>query len=70
MACELASHARGMGKIITVQFRRSILPRRLLDDGWWLESKPAQPVVVAFPTRPPSGSKPRPAYLTLVKPEK
>jgi hypothetical protein len=59
-----------MGKVITVQFRRSILPRRLLDDGWWLESKPARPVVVALPNRRPSGPKPRPAHLILVKPEK
>jgi hypothetical protein len=54
-----------MGKIIKVQFRRSRLPRRLLDDGWWLESPPARPSVIALPKRKP---KPRPkaAHLTLV----
>jgi hypothetical protein len=59
-----------MGKVITVQFRRAILPRRLLDDGWWLESKAARPVVVAFPIRRPSAGKPRPPYLILIKSEK
>jgi hypothetical protein len=58
-----------MGKIITVQFQRSILPRSLLDDGWWLEAKPALPVVVALRKRPPD-PKLRPGHLTLVKPEK
>jgi hypothetical protein len=59
-----------MGKVITAEFRRSILPRRLLDDGWWLESKPARPVVVALLNRRPSGPKPRPPQFTLVKSEK
>ena len=59
-----------MGKVITVQFRRSILPRRLLDDGWWLESKPARPVVIALPNRHPSDPKPRLPHLILIKSEK
>jgi hypothetical protein len=29
-----------MAKIILVQFPRSRLPRRLLNDGWWLETPP------------------------------
>jgi hypothetical protein len=58
-----------MGKVITVQFRRSTLPRRLLDDGWWLESKPAGAVVTALPQHRPPDPK-RPAHLSLVKPEK
>jgi hypothetical protein len=70
MACELASHARRMGKVITVEFRRSILPRRLLDDGWWLQSKPPRSVVIALPDRRSPDPKPRPAHLTPVKPEK
>jgi hypothetical protein len=31
-----------MGEIIHIQFRRSRLPRRLLRDGWWLESPPVR----------------------------
>jgi LysR family hca operon transcriptional activator len=31
-----------MVKIITVQFQRSRLPRRRLNDGWWLEQPPAR----------------------------
>jgi len=65
--CQPASHAPRMGKIITVEFRRSILPRCLLDDGWWLESKPARSVVIAFPQCRPPDPKP---HLTLIKPEK
>jgi hypothetical protein len=29
-----------MAKIIPLQFPRSRLPRRLLTDGWWLETPP------------------------------
>lgn len=58
-----------MGKIITVQFRRSRLPRRLLNDGWWLET-PARGGVIAFPTRdvpnPMTRLKPRARHLTLI----
>jgi hypothetical protein len=59
-----------MGKIITVQFRRSRLPRRLVNDGWWLESKPVRPSLIAFPKR--TAPKPRPGgrHLTLVDPGK
>jgi hypothetical protein len=71
-----------MAKIITVQFRRSQLPRRLLRDGWWLESPPARPAVIASakPDAPKPGSKPqsksesksksKARHLTLVHPEK
>jgi hypothetical protein len=31
-----------MGEIIRIQFRRSRLPRRLLRDGWWLQSPPVR----------------------------
>jgi hypothetical protein len=53
-----------MAKIIPVQFRRSRLPRRLLNDGWWLETPPVRSSVVAFPKRKPS--KPKVRHLTLV----
>jgi hypothetical protein len=59
-----------MAEILTLPFRRSRLPRRLLNDGWWLESKPARPTVVAFPARDLSkrkpSSDPRRRRLTLV----
>jgi hypothetical protein len=55
-----------MGKIITVQFRRSRLPRRLLRDGWWLETPPLQTSVVAFPKSHAPKPKPRVRHLTLV----
>jgi hypothetical protein len=67
-----------MAKIITVQFRRSQLPRRLLRDGWWLESPPARPAFIASPKpdtakpspKPESKSKSKARHLTLVHPEK
>jgi hypothetical protein len=59
-----------MAKIIPVQFRRSRLPRRLLNDGWWLESKPVQRGVVIFPKPVTAKPKPRARHLTVVKPEK
>jgi hypothetical protein len=59
-----------MGKVITIQFRRSGLPSRLLKDGWWLESKPVRPVVVAFPKHRTPDPKPKIRHLTLVRPEK
>jgi hypothetical protein len=59
-----------MGKVITIRFRRSRLPRRLLNDGWWLESKPVRPTVVAFPKRALPTPNPLVRHLTLVKPEK
>jgi hypothetical protein len=50
-----------MAKIIPVSFRRSRLPRTLLRDGWWLESQPSHPTVIAFPkhtaSNPPSSAK-------------
>ena len=57
-----------MGKIIIVNFGRSRLPRRLLNDGWWLESPPARRSVIAFPKRdaPKPKSKRRVRHLTLV----
>jgi hypothetical protein len=63
-----------MAEIITLPFRRSQLPRRLLNDGWWLETKPARPTVVALPTRdlsrPKPGPDPQHRHLTLVISEK
>jgi hypothetical protein len=60
-----------MAKIIPLRFRRSRLPRRLLNDGWWLEAPPARGAVVAFPKRnnaPGSGAVPyrRIRHLTLI----
>jgi hypothetical protein len=63
-----------MGKIIIVSFMRSRLPRRLLRDGWWLETPPARRSVIAFPKRNAAGpkpnskpnSRPRVSHLTLV----
>jgi hypothetical protein len=66
--CQLAGHPLAMGKIIRIQFRRSRLPRRLLRDGWWLETQPVRTVVIAFPKR--NACKPRSkskaSHLTLV----
>src|SRR3984957_19647145 len=64
--CQSAVHRRGMAEIIPVQFKRSRLPRRLLNDGWWLESKPAPPSVVGFPK--PVTPKPRPDSKAKVPP--
>jgi hypothetical protein len=69
-----------MAKIIPVSFRRSRLPRILLRDGWWLESPPSRPSVIAFPkrtasnpssdaksqTEPKTKPKPKTRHLTLV----
>jgi hypothetical protein len=67
-----------MGKIITVSFGRSRLPRRLLEDGWWLETPPARRAVIAFAKRnaakpgpepkpePKPNARPRAGHLTLV----
>jgi hypothetical protein len=63
-----------MAKIIPLQIRRSRLPRRLLNDGWWLETKPVRPIVIAFPARDASKAKPGRLpprkHLTLVPSEK
>jgi hypothetical protein len=64
--CQLAGHRRGMGRIIRIQFRRSRLPRRLLNDGWWLESPPARRAVIAFPKHDARKPKRKAAHLTLV----
>lgn len=71
-------HRTGMAIIIPVQFRPSRLPGRLLNDGWWLETKPIRPTIVAFTARsapepetaPETGRKPRREHLTLAIPEK
>jgi hypothetical protein len=60
-----------MAQIIPVQFRRPRLPRRLLNDGWWLEAPPAHDSVVAFAKRndaPKPGAAPnrRVRHLTLI----
>jgi hypothetical protein len=41
--CKLAGYRPAMGNIIRIQFRQSRLPRRLLRDGWWLQSPPVRP---------------------------
>jgi hypothetical protein len=60
-----------MAKIIPIRFRRSRLPQRLLNDGWWLEAPPARGAVVTFPKRndaAKSGAAPtrRIRHLTLI----
>jgi hypothetical protein len=57
-----------MAKIITIKFRRSRLPKRLLNDGWWLQSPPVRPSVIAFPQRnpPKPEAKTKPGHLALV----
>lgn len=71
--CQSAVHRSAMAKIIPVQFRRSLLPRRLLNDGWWLEIEPARPAVIAFPkadtARPKPNSEAAVRHLTLVTSE-
>ena len=68
--CQPAGHVRFMAKIIPIKFRRSRLPRRLLNDAWWLEAAPARPSIIAFPKRKPPGSgqnpKSKARHLTLV----
>jgi hypothetical protein len=63
-----------MAKIISLPLPQSRLPRQLLNDGWWLESKPARPIVIAFPPRdlskPKPGPRPKRRHLTLVISEK
>jgi hypothetical protein len=62
--CQPAAHRHAMAKVITFQFRRSRLPRRLLKDGWWLVSPRVRSSVIAFPKRSPPKTKAR--HLTLV----
>ena len=61
-----------MGKIIIVSFRPSRLPRRLLNDGWWLETPAAHRSVIAFPKRnaatPETRSRPKPKSKLKSKP--
>jgi hypothetical protein len=63
-----------MAKIIPLPIRRVRLPRRLLNDGWWLESGRARPTLIAFPARDLFRPKPKPhpkrSHLTLVISEK
>jgi hypothetical protein len=63
-------HRQVMGKIITLPFRQSRLPRRPLNDGWWLESPPVRPSSIAFPKRNTAKPKPKARHLTLVTPGK
>jgi hypothetical protein len=55
-----------MGKITIIQFRRSRLPQRLLNDGWWLEAPRPPASVIAFPKRDTSAPNPKIRRLTLV----
>jgi hypothetical protein len=55
-----------MGKITIIQFRRSRLPRRLLNDGWWLEAPPLRSSVIALPKREAPAPNPKVRHLTLV----
>jgi hypothetical protein len=64
--CQPAAHRRVMGKIIIIQFRRSRLPRRLWNDGWWLEAPPVRSSVIALPKRDASALKPKIRHLTLI----
>jgi hypothetical protein len=63
-----------MAKIIPLPIRPVRLPRRLLNDGWWLESTQARPTLLAFPppnpSKPKTGPNPKRRHLTLVIPEK
>ena len=55
-----------MGKVVSIQFRRSRLPRRLLNDGWWLETPRPRTAVVVFPKRNARKPKSRVRHLALV----
>jgi hypothetical protein len=55
-----------MGKIIIIQFWRSRLPRRLRNDGWWLEAPPVRPRVIAFQKRNMPVPTPKVRHLTLI----
>jgi hypothetical protein len=55
-----------MGKIILVRFRRSRLPRRLLNDGWWLETPPARASIIALPKRKACEPSRKVRHLTLI----
>jgi acyl dehydratase len=68
--CQSAGHGPAMAKIISIRFRRTRLPRRLLVDGWWLTSPRVRPSVVAFPKPKASGPGRKVRHLTLVHPGK
>jgi hypothetical protein len=55
-----------MGTIVIINFGPSRLPRRLLEDGWWLEPPPAPESMVAFPKRDTPKPERRLRHLTLV----
>jgi hypothetical protein len=57
-----------MTKIISLPIQRPRLPRRLVNDGWWLETPPEHPCVIAFPKSRTPKPKPKVGYLTLVPP--
>jgi hypothetical protein len=62
-----------MAKIIPLPVRRSRLPRRLTNDGWWLETPSPDSPVIAFPKSnlpKPKPQKPNIRHLTLVPPGK
>ena len=56
-----------MAKIISLPIRRSRLPRRLLNDGWWLETPPSA-LVIAFPNSHAPKPKPKPAPRAVTSP--
>ena len=64
--CQPAAQGRIMGTIVIINFGPSRLPRRLLEDGWWLESPPARRLVIAFPKRDAPKPKRWVRHLTLV----
>jgi hypothetical protein len=59
-----------MAKIISLPIRRPRLPRRLVNDGWWLETPLTRASVIAFPKSRMPKPKPKVGYLTLVPPTK
>jgi hypothetical protein len=61
-----------MANIIPLPVRRPRLPQRLLRDGWWLETPPTRPKIIALPRRNAPKSRPGPKVrnLTLVTPGK
>jgi hypothetical protein len=55
-----------MAKIIFLPFRPPRLPRRLLNDGWWLVQPPVRTAVIAFPKRDAPKPRRQERHLTLV----
>jgi hypothetical protein len=64
--CQSAAHRQVMGKIITIRFRPPRLPRRLLRDGWWLETPRPRSSVIALPKRNTPTANPKARHLILV----